>query len=245
MRCIYKRAALAFAKKKTYPKTNYRNKQIFTYFPHTRTHKHTHTHTHTLAMASFAPNVAGNGSIRMVHRHPGVDTDAEFRAALTAILKSAMTTADVCKVKTHTATKVVLAKTKKMENAAMLKSLGVKMPSVLEFEETWYTETDGDVPIKMCMNAVVDLGLCVLTIDTTYTRENASSGGASKVVEAVSTISITGLGSDPVIRSILVSNAQSQFKKDRSQEAMAIAEAVMPIKAGLTAKMGSVTKVVS
>ena len=190
-------------------------------------------------MALFTSNVAANGSIRMVHRHPGVDNDVEFRAALTAILKTAMTTADQCKVKTHTATKVVLAKTKKMDNAAMLKSVGVKMPSVLEFEEVWYTETDGDVPIKMCMNAVVDLGLCVLTIDTTYARENASNGGASKVIEAVSTISISGLGTDPVIRSILVSNAQSQFKKDRTLEAVAIAEALMPIKVGLTAKVVS------
>jgi hypothetical protein len=163
-----------------------------------------------------------------------VRSDADLQAAFRAVVKAAMAAADTCVCKHRDASKVVLHKTKAMENAAFLQSVGVKVNRMLEFDEEWRTETSDGAATAMFMSAVVDLGICTLAITTEFARVVQDTG--KTFLEVRSKIAVVegregAVPMDAVMRSILVTQAQTQFKKDRAAEAVHIAEAVMALNA--------------
>ena len=164
----------------------------------------------------------------MVHRHLGVQSDAELQAAFRAVLKAAMAAADRCTVKHHDASTVVLAKMKVMDNAAFLQSIGIKVNRDIEFDEEWRTETSQGAATTMLMSARVDLGICSLAVSTAFARVALATG--KTYLEVRSKVSVVGAKIDPIMRSVLVSQAQAQFKKDRALEAAHIAEAMLALR---------------
>lgn len=166
--------------------------------------------------------------IEMSHEHAGVSSDF-----LPAVLRFAQSTADTCVVTEETPTKLVLEKTKTTESGGILQA--VKIPKTVQFTEVWQTQhKQGQAP-RMLMTTTVNLNICVLHIGTMYEETscvqddagNQKDGNArEKTVPCLtvkSVITIHGERLDPLIRTLVSSQAKAQFKQDRVREAKVIA----------------------
>ena len=144
------------------------------------------------------------------HVHKKVSWETGMKGVLRAALSSKDTSGAVL---SQDATSMVVSKTKKLKDPALLKMM--KIPEKVQFIERWQIEMGKGAP-RMLMTTVIDLSLYKMQIGTMYETVQTPTGHSDFCVQTK--VAFTGLTANPILLSMVATTTQKECGDERKHE---------------------------